>query len=200
MYRLKQFIVGTFVSAIIFITPAVAETKTFHGTVTLPTSITDLLDTCSGIECPSIDIGIYQRIDMYSTTGYRTSVDYNDVSGAYEYSLELYNDASAGDILEYEVNINIRNGNMGNEYLYYSFGTDNSVGMTGGPDTADVVLHQDESWDNYTGESLVYPIHVPATQTDTLIDIDLTNKDDGRQKITGKVKLPEIGKCIRGFS
>lgn len=201
MYRLKQFIGGVFFSAIIFVTQAAAENKTFHGYVTLPTSITDLLDTCSGVDCPSVNIGVHELFGDYSTSWSGGSVDYNDTSRKYEYHLEvIQNEVAADDSSNnYQVSINIINGNMGNEYLYYSFGTDNSVGMTGGTDTADVIIHQDSSWDPYTYESLVYHLNLPLEQTDTIINIDLSTKDDGRQKVTGKIKLPagvELGPIL----
>ena len=64
----------------------------FNGIVTLPSSITDLLASCSGADCPSVDIFVSVPGDEM---GYGTAVDYNESSGQYEYHLFWFQEIPA---------------------------------------------------------------------------------------------------------
>ena len=192
MYKLKQWITGAFISIMLLLTPATATELNIHGTVVLPSSITDLLDgSCVSSDCPSVNISMVKRIDDYMGSSWSSSVYYNEENAAYEYNLIFTDDITDGsNVFAYEVHIYIHNGNIGNEFLYYSFGTDNAIGTTGDASTEDVLLHEDESRDdNYV--SLIKALHIPSTQLNTTIDLDLSNKDVGRRIIKGQVKLPE---------
>ena len=203
MYKLKQVIAGTFFAVILLLTPATAVTVTkgIEGTVILPTSITDLLGTCEGAECPSINIGVldsqgYPIESRGGTSVTGGSVDF--IEGVYQYSLVITDESAYGE--RYVVAIDIRNGDMGNEILFYDFGSDHAVGTTGDIGTEDSILHEDDAYNNYGSLSvnLVYMNDVDIIQ----LDINLINKNDGRQKLTGKIKLPEgmvLGPTVDGY-
>ena len=197
MYKIKQIFTGIFISTLLCSNIAVAEDTImkFDGVVTLPSSITDLLASCEGEECPSISINVRQKFGTYLS--YSSSVDHNDSSGQYEYRTEWIQDESAGtdEDNNYSVTIYIHNGNMGEwEELFYDFGSDHQIGTTAGEDSNDSILHQDEveficieNWCGFDTQDL----NLPLDQTDTQLNIDISNKDEGRQKVTGKFRLPD---------
>lgn len=190
MYKLKQLIVGIFISTMILVTSAAAAPgQTVHGTVTLPTSITDLLNTCSGAACPSINIAPVEATgSWYSWSG--GSVDFNDTTGQYEYSMEVFTQSNQNvDYGSFKFEIEIRHGDMGYEILVYNPGSDNAIGTTGDIDTIDSIVHADELSYDYTYGSYVVPPLI-LNSLDTQLDFDLTDKNVGRQKVTGKIKLP----------
>ena len=152
--------------------------RKFRGEVTLPTEITDLLDNCNAEECPSISV----NINGEEWAG--GSVDYNDSSQAYEYHFETITGASD---VNYAMEMYIFNGDRGNESFVYSFGTDNQVGGTG--DAADVMYHWDELWSSET-PIVVEPLLVSADTDTVVVDLDFTNKNVGRHKVTGEIHLP----------
>ena len=161
---------------------AEATVTEFKGKVTLPSSITDLLNDCSAEECPSISV------NMNSTDGMireGTYVDYNDSSTFYEYQLTVIGEAGADT--SYTMEMYIENGDMGSESLVYSFGSDNQVGGT--DDAVDVMYHWDEVW-NGEIPIVVEPLLVSADIDTVVVDLDFTNKNVGRHKVTGKIHLP----------
>ena len=198
MYKIKQMIVGIFISTLLCSNTAIAEETVikFDGVVTLPSGITDLLDSCEGEECPSVTIEIREKFG--NNLGYFPSVDYNDTSAQYEYHWEWVQEESAGtdENNNYSVTINIHNGNMGEwEQLYYDFGYDNQIGATAGEDSNDSILHNDEveivcPSDGYC-EPTVQHLNLPLSQTNIELNIDISDKDEGRQKVTGKFRLPD---------
>ncbi|MCK5677561.1 MAG: hypothetical protein KAH72_03710, partial [Flavobacteriaceae bacterium] len=193
MYKIKRMIAGLFISTLLCSNIAIAEEMKFNGVVTLPLSITDLLSNCTGEECPSINIEVRDKFD---NTGYYASVDYNGTSSQYEYYLGWIENEPADTVENnnYSVTIYINNGNMGEwEELFYDFGSDHQIGTTAGEDSKDSILHQDEVEFICTPNGCGYDtqdLNLPLTQTYTQLNIDISNKDEGRQKVTGKFRLP----------
>ncbi len=185
MHKIKLLIMSLSASLLFLVTGVNAETvdMEFSGEVQLPSSITDLLDSCSGSGCPSGDIVVVSPGFME----YGGSVDYDDVSGHYRYYIQWQQERETEQAdNNYRVSVYINNGNMGQyEQLFYDFGSDHQIGTTGGAETADSLLHGDEV------VTAVQTLNLPLDQTTVQLNIDLTNKDEGRQKVTGKIRLPE---------
>jgi len=183
MNKLKQLLVGMFIASTLFVTQSVAETRSikFDGIVTMHPDILSLLDTCNGNGCPSVQIEIQQKSQgIYNNT--YASVYYNEVEDQYKYAAKLTQDIATDN--NYSVTIRITNGDMGEyENLYYDFGLDKRISDD------DKMLHGDEVFYS-NGISNVNNIELPQEQTAILLDIDLSTKNDGRQKIVGKLRLP----------
>lgn len=159
------------------IATTIIEERSFSGIVTLPNSITNLLETCSANSCPSISIS------FYGDANGATSVDYNDTSGQYEYTISLIEFLSETDEEKhYNVEIYIENGNLGNESLYYDFGADYAIGISVDiNDSNDAITR-----DNSSARSL----RIFGDQSTVVLDIDLSSKDEGYSVISGTVRLP----------
>ncbi len=156
---------------------------TIGGEVTLNSELLDKIDTCSGNHCPFIEVetGYWDSTEerYYS---YVAPVDYNDTSGKYEYSLLLDTNATVTNDTEWYININIGNGDMGDEYLYYSFGEDKLPGGEG--NNTDSVMHDDFM------DGSAYPLFVAADTDSMSVPLDISSKNDGRRKVTARFKMP----------
>ncbi len=183
MNKLKKFLVGMFIASALFVTQSVAENRsvTFSGVVTMHPDILSLLDTCEGYSCPSVRLDIQQYSQGLYYHVY-ANINYDNNDEQYKYSTTLTQDIATDN--NYSVTIEITNGDMGNsEYLYYDFGVDKSISND------DKLLHSDEIYDtNYNKKA--NNIELPQDQTTVDLDIDLSTKNDGRQKIIGKLQLP----------
>ena len=174
MQKIKFILLSFAIIPLFLATNLQAATTTFAGEVTLPTTITDLLDTCSGSECPSIEI--YVRDTNYEDFGYG-SVDYN--GSAYVYQLNV-RDASSD--ISYTIQIDIENGDMGNESFFYDFGPDNQISED------DALRHEDDlRVSSFPIEELLY---VASAGESFIVNLDFTDKNVGGQQIKGKIKLP----------
>lgn len=188
MYKFKQSII-IFIMIILSVSYLKANTHKFYGTVILPESITSLLDTCDTEACPSINIYFHEELSDGLSSSNGGQVDYNKTSAKYEYIFNLMNNKTPESMHHYEMYIWITHGNMGNELLYYSFGSDNAVGSTGNHTSEDSVLHEDERYSSQ-GVNLIENLYLEKDEISTEINIDLSDKDIGRQKIIAEVTLP----------
>ncbi len=154
-------------------TLSLSEPKTveFKGEVALPSSVTNLLDNCSAKECPSVSVFIGDE---------GVSADFDKSSNTYKYHLAIVE--NSGIDVNYRVQINIENGDMGDESFDYSFGSDNQV--KGEESAEDTLVHQDNAYVK------TEPLLVSADTTSVLVNLDLTDKNEGRQKVIGKIRLP----------
>ena len=156
-------------------------TKTFKGQVTLPKEILNLLNSCVSEECPSISVNMHTS-NFQQWGG--ASVDYNETTQAYEYQFAMTERAIDNT---YFMNMYIQNGDRGSESLVYSFGADHQVGGTG--DAEDVMYHSDELWNNERPKT-VEPLALSANTETVIVDLDFSNKNVGRHKVTGTIHLP----------
>ena len=176
MHKIK-FILMSFLFIPLFLTSNLqaGTLTTFKGEVNLPTSFTDLLDTCSGSECPSIQIVVRDESWNNAAVG---SVDYNGSAYVYEFSVR-----DADSDVYYTMYMNIENGDMGNESLFYDFGPDNQI-------SEDDALRHDDYFRIGNTLPVKELLYVASAGGTFVVNLDMTNKNVGRQNVKGEVKLP----------